>query len=251
MKRRGVALVLVLWIIVLAGGLASVAAARARESTLLARTVRARTAAHAAAESGVASAAGEIEARLRAAVDTLARRDFLNAPDRALHQPDLHLGDARARIVLVDPASRLDVNSATATQMATLFAFVTDANSAASAGAAIRRAIDGNIPGAPVRLFRSLEDLRRVPGIADQLLTDAAEYLTVDGDGRVNRMTASVPVRRAAGGDLVDEPGRLLIVSRGWLPGHPLTHEVQALFAIAREPTGDRLVLLRWRERDL
>lgn len=251
MKRRGVALVLVLWIIVLAGGLASIAAARARESIVLARTVRARIAAHAAAESGVASAAGEIEARLRSELDTLARRDFLNAPDRALRQPELSLGDARARIVLVDPASRLDVNTATATQMATLFAFFSDANSAAAAGAAIRRAIDGSVPGVPARLFRSLQDLRTVPDIAPQLLSDAAEYLTVDGDGLVNRVTAPLPVRRAAGGDLTDEPSRLLVVSRGWLTGHPLTHEVQALFAIAREPTGDRLVLLRWRERDL
>ncbi len=42
-------------------------------------------------------------------------------------------------------------------------------------------------------------------------------------------------------------PGRLLIVSRGWQEGHPLTHEVQAVYAIVNA----RLVLVAWQERDL
>ncbi|MGH7525756.1 MAG: general secretion pathway protein GspK, partial [Gemmatimonadales bacterium] len=42
-------------------------------------------------------------------------------------------------------------------------------------------------------------------------------------------------------------PSRLLLVSRGWLPGHPLTHEIQAAYAVV----GQRLVLQSWRERDL
>ena len=251
MRRRGVALVLVLWIIVLAGAVTSVAAVRARESTLLSGTIRARSTASAAAESGIAAAAEEIEARLRMETDSTARRTFLNDTEHALRQPDLALGEARAQIIVIDPAARLDVNSATATQLATLFAFFTDANSASSSGSEIRRAIDGNVPGGATRPFRSLEALRSVPGVPAQLLVDAAPYLTIDGDGRVNRVTASRPVLRAAAGDLVDEPSRLLLVSRGWSSGHPLTHEVQAVFAIAREPTGDRLVLLRWRERDL
>ena len=43
-----------------------------------------------------------------------------------------------------------------------------------------------------------------------------------------------------------DEPSRLLVVSRGWLGGHPLSHEIQGVYAI----TGGELVLLHWRERD-
>ncbi len=42
-------------------------------------------------------------------------------------------------------------------------------------------------------------------------------------------------------------PSRLLLVSRGWLPGHPLTHEIQAAYAVV----GQRLLLQSWRERDL
>jgi hypothetical protein len=39
----------------------------------------------------------------------------------------------------------------------------------------------------------------------------------------------------------------LLLISRGWQDGHPLTHEIQAAYAIV----GHRLVLQAWSERDL
>jgi len=38
-----------------------------------------------------------------------------------------------------------------------------------------------------------------------------------------------------------------LLVSRGWMPGHPLTHEIEAGYALV----GQRLRLQSWRERDL
>jgi general secretion pathway protein K len=40
---------------------------------------------------------------------------------------------------------------------------------------------------------------------------------------------------------------RWLVVSRGWTPGQPLTHEVQAVYDL----TGGQLVLRGWTERDL
>jgi general secretion pathway protein K len=42
-------------------------------------------------------------------------------------------------------------------------------------------------------------------------------------------------------------PSRLLLVSRGWMSGHPLTHEIQAAYAVV----GQQLRLQSWRERDL
>jgi hypothetical protein len=51
----------------------------------------------------------------------------------------------------------------------------------------------------------------------------------------------------AAGGELRDEPSRILIVSRGWREGNALTHEIQAVYAVS----GSELTLVRWRERDL
>lgn len=55
-----------------------------------------------------------------------------------------------------------------------------------------------------------------------------------------NRSAASIPA-------LVIAPSRVLLVSRGWMPGHPLTHEIEAAYAIV----GQRLRLQSWRERDL
>jgi len=46
---------------------------------------------------------------------------------------------------------------------------------------------------------------------------------------------------------LMVSPARVLLVSRGWLEGHPLTHEIQAAYAVV----GQQLRLQSWRERDL
>jgi hypothetical protein len=42
-------------------------------------------------------------------------------------------------------------------------------------------------------------------------------------------------------------PTRLMLISRGWQEGHPLTHEIQAVYSIL----GQRLMLQAWWERDL
>ena len=97
------------------------------------------------------------------------------------------------------------------------------------------------------RTLRSLDELESIPGVNLGLLRAAASYLTVDGDGKINRATATDTVMVAAAGSVQDEPSRVLVVSRGWLKGHSLTHEIQAVYAIA----GNRLTLVRWRERDL
>jgi hypothetical protein len=73
----------------------------------------------------------------------------------------------------------------------------------------------------------------------------AAHLLTVDGDGTINRAVASDTVLSVAGGELRDEPSRILVVSRGWQDGQPLTHEIQAVYAVV----GNGLTLVRWRER--
>jgi hypothetical protein len=41
-------------------------------------------------------------------------------------------------------------------------------------------------------------------------------------------------------------PSRLLVISRGWQAGHPLTHEIQAVYAIV----GASLKLQSLQERD-
>jgi general secretion pathway protein K len=57
----------------------------------------------------------------------------------------------------------------------------------------------------------------------------------------------------AQAGALTTVPSRVLIISRGWEEGRPLTHEIQAVFSIesVAQDGGVRLELRHWIERDL
>jgi hypothetical protein len=153
-------------------------------------------------------------------------------------------------VAVVDVSARLDVNAATQPALQVFFSQFTDPGEAATIAAAIRAQIDsGSTTGTSLlRLtpLRSLDELRAA-GIPERILARSVQYLTVDGDGAINSLTASDTVIVAASGELRDEPGRLLLISRGWLSGHPLTSEIQAVYAI----TGNRLVFSHWRERTL
>ncbi len=72
------------------------------------------------------------------------------------------------------------------------------------------------------------------------LFTSVAEVQSLLG--RRGGRSDALPIPR-----LTVAPSRLLLVSRGWTPGHPLTHEIQAAYAVV----GQRLRLQSWRERDL
>lgn len=127
---------------------------------------------------------------------------------------------------------------------------VDDTDPTAEARAAAIDSVAIEFLGRPVggtrRPFETVDALLDVPGVTPALLEAAAPYLTVDGDGRVNRTGAPVMVQRAAAGSLVDRPVRLLLVSRGWSIGTALTREIEAVYDIE----GDRLHAVRWRERD-
>jgi general secretion pathway protein K len=249
----------VLWLVVALAATAAAVSASARDAGRAAANARAAAVARHAAESGVVAAVAEIEARLATLHDTLARRAYLNRLDRALATPgETALGDARFRVALDDVSARLDVNEAGADALAALLARVAPAPQARAAADAVDRWTgaagleSGDLAarmraGRGRRPLRSLDDLRLVPGFPERLALAAAPYLTVDGDGRVNRRTAAAPVLAAARGTLVDEPSRILVISRGWRVGYPLTHEVQAVYEVA----GDRLTFVRWRERTL
>jgi hypothetical protein len=152
-------------------------------------------------------------------------------------------------VQLVDVAARLDINAANAEALTRLFSYFTDAIEAENTARAIRAYIERSDAGGlqAARTLQSLDEAARIPGVSRQLLEAASRFLTVDGDGTINRMTVSDTVMSAVGGDLRDEPSQILVVSRGWLGGHRLTHEIQAVYAL----NGTQLTLVRWRERDL
>jgi type II secretory pathway component PulK len=253
--RPGTALVLVLWVIVILTGIGTALVIATRSTTSITANYRAGAVARYAAESGVTLAVASLENNLATLGDAGARRGYLNSLDRALGgNAQVVLGDARAAIALIDVGSRLDANLADASSLTKLFSFFTDAIAAESAARAIRGFINGGeSPTEPspsllaARPLQSLDELIGIPGVPRELVERAAEFLTVDGDGTINRATAPDPVLAAAGGELRDEPSRIVVVSRGWLDGHALTHEIQAVYAIV----GSELTLVRWRERNL
>jgi len=260
-RRRGFALMLVLWLIVVLGIITTTIVVGTRESAAVSGNARARVVGRYAAESGVAAATAAIELALDALPETTRREQYLDHLETALPQRgETSLGDAVFAVTLIDVSARLDVNNADERALARFFSQF-DPSEAAGTALAVRRYIDrdpvttdpgsqSNSRGSTLvaaRTLRSLDELEQVPGVSLGLIRAAAPYLTVDGDGKINRVTAPDTVMVAAGGSVQDEPSRILIVSRGWLRGHTLTHEIQAVYAIA----GNQLTLVRWRERDL
>ena len=284
-ERRGVALLVVLWTVALLATLSAVASSAARRSADVTAARRAGSVSRAMAESGIALASARIDNALRAARDSSARDAFLDglepgATRRALAEDTL--GDGVLAVTVVDVSARLDVNSAGREGWYLLLRrFTGDAEAQAIAGRidARVRGLDGALPmgGANVTAtardardsllardslvaallgrevevrqrgrIESIDDLLEIPAMDPELLGRIAPLLTVDGNGYVNRRAASPAVIAAASGSLVDHPVRLLLVSRGWMRGHPLTREIQAVYDVS----GDELRLVRWRERD-
>jgi len=175
-------------------------------------------------------------------------------------------------VAVVDLNARIDLNRADAATLEGLFRQFTPDKRAEHAVALLKQA--------PLHRLGELTDIE---GIDDSLALAVAPYITVWSDGLVNinsapeAVLAALPgfsgtvarslVRRRETGELflmpdpvrpqagamggvaalAVLPSRLLIVSRGWQDGHPLTHEIQAVYDVL----GARLTLRAWQERDL
>jgi general secretion pathway protein K len=76
-------------------------------------------------------------------------------------------------------------------------------------------------------------------------ITSMVELRTIPGLGANPQQAVQLPIAVI--------PTRVLIVSRGWQPGHPLSHEIQAVVEIfgPRPGTPPVLTIRHWTERDL
>jgi hypothetical protein len=86
------------------------------------------------------------------------------------------------------------------------------------------------------RTFRSLSELR-----SDRGSSPAAGVVADEPEAGGESPPPADRTLRA-----VMMPTRLMVISRGWRVGHPLTHEVQAVYGLA----GQQLKLLLWQEKD-
>ena len=272
--QRGVALIFVLWLLVLLGVIIAEVASKARAEAALLSSLRSRTVARYAAESGILAGTVTIERLLDSTPNPVERASlFRQLEARLASLTEVELGGARFGVAALDLNARIDLNRADAATLHGLFGKFTSDARADTVAAALK--------AAPIR---RLAELSRVPGIDDSLALAVAPYVTVWSDGLVNINSAPEPVlaalpglaaaapgivaRREAGEVFVNldpvhqpsmpgvvaavllvstVPTRLMLVSRGWQDGHPLTHEIQAVFAIV----GRRLVLQSSWEREL
>ena len=244
---------------------------QARTEAEILSSIRSRAVARYSAESGILVAATRIETMLDSTPSLPGRiTAFGDSIKRLASLHDVPFRNGRFGVAVVDLNARVDLNLADAATLQGLFQqFTTD-------GRAER--VVSLLEQTPLH---RLGELIHVPGVDDSLAAAVAPYVTVWSDGSVNinsaseRVLVSLPglstatarniVQRREGGEvflstselfgraaarplhLAVMPSRLLIIGRGWQDGHPLTHEIQAVYAIA----GTRLILVAWQERDL
>jgi type II secretory pathway component PulK len=219
-SRRGVALILVLGLLLILGGIATDIGRAARLDAGIVESMRARTVARYAAESGIALGLRELRAH------------------RLPNIPSVSLGDAAFGVVGTNLNARVDLAHAdTATIRGLLQQFV-----APALATAITREL-------AVRPLQRVGELTLVPGVTDAAALAIVPYVTIWGDGSVDTSAAPGPVRAALSpaAAVVSSPTRVLVVARGWQQRFPLIHEIQAVYAI----DGSTLELVAWQERDL
>jgi general secretion pathway protein K len=304
--RRGVALMLALWLIVVLGGVAAGVATATRSQSTVMLTARSRATAQYATESGVVAATGGLRELLAESATPESRvLAFSDLDERFASLRDVDVGNGRFSVTVIDVGARIDLNNAPEetvrgllrqfvhgqdpTSLAAALQDWKDADDIARRGGAeaedYRRAASPFVP--TNRPLSRLDELTRVAGFSDSLALALAPYVTVDGGLKVNVNSAPEPVlaairdvgpagaralvaRREADGafptlgalteamrggplgptawmQLDVLPSRLLVVSRGWERGRPLTHEIQAVYELRES----ELVLRSWRERDL
>ncbi len=279
--RRGVALIFVLWLLVLLGVIVAEVVSQARMESEILSSLRSRTVARYSAESGILAATVRIEELLDSARSLPERiTTFRELAARLAPLTDVDLGSGRFGVAVVDLNARIDLNRADEATLQGLFRQFTTDSHAEEVVAALKQAplnrlgelayipgiddslalavapyvtvwSDGyvNINSAPEQVLMALPRVSTTVARNVVRRRETGEvFLTTDPvQPPSGRRAAPLAPTGGAPTLLSVMPSRILVVSRGWQDGHPLTHEIQAVYMIA----GARLVLLAWQERDL
>jgi type II secretory pathway component PulK len=284
-NRRGTALIFVLYLLLTLGLVTAEVARSARAEAAKVAGVRARSVGRYAAESGIAVAMVRVHQLLDSAVTPASQVTALRGVAIDLAQlGDTMLGSARFRVTVVNLNARIDLNRAPKEMLERFlgqFAGLQQVNAAVAAlgKEPVRRVgelarvsgmsqslayavapyvttwSDGmvDINAAPETVLVALQGMD--PAEAQSLVQrrEAGEVFTSPDPTRARRDVSTEPetMEEARGSVPIPQaivaPSRLLLISRGWQDGQPLTHEIQAAYAIV----GHRLVLQAWAERDL
>jgi general secretion pathway protein K len=207
--ERGVALVMVLWVIAFLAVVLAAFVGEGRMELRIARNRLAEAGAEAAADAGVALAVSSVAVTLvtlQAPGTPLPDRAWF--PDGALHELSWNGADLRVRID--SEAGKVDLNAAPEQELTALFlALGVNARRAADLGAAIvawrqdraaalgidRTKPDRRVSDQPLGPFFAIEELKRVPGITPEVYALIAPYVTVwSGSPLPDPRMASRPV---------------------------------------------------------
>jgi Type II secretion system (T2SS), protein K len=238
--------------------------------------LKARTSGRYAAESGVLMAKIAVQRWVDSAPMPAQRAKlFHRVGDLTDSLTHVRVGDAEFDAAVLDLNARIDLNHSSVGTLQGLFSQFVSKDRAEAVAQAIKQQ--------PVSRFT---ELARVPGADDALVLAVAPYVTIWSDGIIDINTApevvlaSLPglgqaiarriVERREAGEVFSSsdafrptagvgrvsaegfpsltvaPTRVMLVSRGWLPGSPITHEIQATYVII----GSLMVLQSWEERD-
>lgn len=254
--RRGAALVLALWVLLVLGmaSLEVLAAVRGRVDA--AAFFRARTVGRYAAESGVEAT--------RALLDRLVR-EAASPPEQAAVYARFReevgawgpvpIGTGRYQVAVEDLNGRIDLNRSRPEVLLGLIAQFVSTSEAEDLVLALRgpgaladvgdpdlaedpgadftdQDLDvlGDAPSDGGVIVRHLEELARVPGFTDSLVAALAPYVTVSGDAVLNVNSASEPALAAI--PYVGEVGARSLIARREAAG-PLASRVAVYSALA------------------
>ena len=233
-NRRGVALVLVLWLIVVLGATTAAAVALSRSEANTVVAYRSRAVARAAAASGVELAVARLNGVLARAETVEEQVGILEQLRAELDVPEpRELGAGRYLVGVEDLSGRVAINHADYVTLLRLFEVVAGERRAATLAAAVMDWLDWDdrprpdgaesteyaAAGSPYRPlnrpFQRIEELGRVLGIGDSLAAVLDTMVTVHGRGFVNVNTAPVGVLMAATGMDASAAEELVAARRG------------------------------------
>ncbi len=215
--RRGVALMLVLWLIVVLGTIAVGVAALVRGEADVTRNLRTRAVARYGAESGIVAATWRLKELLRAAETPRDQALLFRRLDQLVAEiQHEQVGDAtQFQVAVMDLDARLDLNAADEPTLQAFLGQFVATGQAKQLAAALEdwrddddltraegaEAAEYERAGSPFRPanrpLQRLDELTRIKGFTDSLAARIAPYVTVNGDGRVNLNTAALPVLTA------------------------------------------------------
>lgn len=266
MSRRGVALVLVMWLLVLlvamAGTFVGISRGEYRQGVYARNSAQARYAAETA-----------IDLAVHRMLDPEPAMRFM--PDGRIYR--FAIGDGKVALRVLDESARIDLNVADATTLARLFAAEAlpeaDAEALADAvldwrdtddliqlhGAEDKEYEDAGLPyGAKDNPFESVDELQQVLGMTPELFARVRPYLTVYTASATRPDFASAPVLLALALDPTEVQRFLTERARWWpgldnqapiLPGggfiNPEGSGMYSISALAETADGSRLRITR------